>query len=71
MRVVIDRFEGEYAVCEQEDGSILQIEKQKIPREAGEGSVLFINGDKIVLDKKETLKKKKEMNKWMENLWRE
>lgn len=69
MKVVIDRFEGNYAVCEQEDGEMMNIERGKIPSEAREGDVLQINGDDIVIDKEETMRRKKEIEQLVEDLW--
>ncbi|WZL73884.1 DUF3006 domain-containing protein [Clostridiaceae bacterium 35-E11] len=71
MLVVIDRFEEEYALCEKEDGGIIQIPKNKIPHGTKEGAVLRIDEDKIVLDKTETMKKKKEIDKLINDLWKE
>ena len=38
MEYTIDRFEGEYAVCEDENGVMCEIQKDKISAEAQEGS---------------------------------
>ena len=37
MRVIIDRFEGDFAVCEKENGEMLDSEKSKVPSKAKEG----------------------------------
>lgn len=39
MKVVIIRFEGPYAVCKKEDGSIIDIKRINVPRELKEGDV--------------------------------
>lgn len=31
MKVIIDRFEANYAVCEEEDRTMIDIEKSKLP----------------------------------------
>lgn len=69
MRVVIDRFEGKYAVCEKDDGSFENIKKDIIPIEAKEGDVLDINGDMIIINVLETKKKKSDIEKLVEDLW--
>ena len=38
MEYTIDRFEGEYVVCEDKNGVMYEIQKDKIPSEAQEGS---------------------------------
>lgn len=69
MKVVIDRFEGSFAICEKEDRTILNIKKEYIPEGAKEGDVLDIQGDKISIDTKETEKRKKEIEELAKDLW--
>ena len=69
MIVVIDRFEGSFAVCEKEDRTILNIKEECIPEGAKEGDVLDIQGDKISIDTKETEKRKKEIEELTKDLW--
>lgn len=69
MKVVIDRFEGDYVVCEKEDRTMVDIKKADLPSEAKEGDVLNIEGDTIVIDLEETVKRKSEIEKLTENLW--
>lgn len=42
MKIIIDRFEGEFAVVELENGNMVDIPKCILPNEAKEGSVLSI-----------------------------
>ena len=69
MKVIIDRFEGEYAVCEKEDRKMMNIEKNKLPSIAKEGDVLIIEGNDIKIGLKETFVKEKKIRKMMDNLW--
>jgi hypothetical protein len=69
MKLVIDRFEGDYAVCEKEDREMIDIKRDIIPEGAKEGDVLDIEGDKIIVDVKETEKRKKEIEKLTKDLW--
>ncbi|RKD23651.1 Protein of unknown function [Caminicella sporogenes DSM 14501] len=69
MKVLIDRFEGDYAVCERENREIINIEKYKIPKEAKEGDVLIIENDRIIIDKEETEKRKKEIEALTDDIW--
>lgn len=48
-KYIIDRFEGEFAVCEYE-GGMVDIPKRLIPDNAKEGSVLIKQGEVFVLD---------------------
>ena len=70
MYVIIDRFEDEYAVVEMPDKKMLNIEKNKIPPEAKEGDVLKIENDKIFIDEIETIKRKMEIEKMMNDIWK-
>lgn len=69
MRVVIDRFEGNFAVCEKDNREMINIEKDKIPSNAKEGDVLIIDGNSIKIDKRETEKRKKEVEQLLNELW--
>lgn len=69
MKVIIDRFEGNYAVCEKEDRTMINIEKNKIPTEAKEGSVLSITEDGITIDEEETISRKKDIEEFTKDLW--
>lgn len=69
MKVVIDRFEGPYAICEKENREIIDIERSAIPSEAKEGDVLNIEGDVITIDAYETEKRKAEIEELTKDLW--
>ena len=69
MRVIIDRFEGNFAVCEKEDRKMLNIKRDKLPSDAKEGDALIIEGDMISIDVAETKKRKNTVNKLFSNLF--
>ena len=69
MQVMIDRFEGSFAVCEDENRKMINIEKARLPKEAKEGNVILIRGDKIEIDYNETEKRKDRIKKMMDSLW--
>jgi hypothetical protein len=69
VNVTIDRFEGEFAVCEKENRQMIDIEKSKLPETAKEGDVLNIKNDIITIDFETTKKRKKEIEKLTENFW--
>jgi hypothetical protein len=70
MKVTIDRFEGDFAVCEKPDRTMINIKKEKLPAEAKEGDVLVIEGDKIQIDAGGTAKRKKRIENLMNDLWK-
>jgi hypothetical protein len=70
MKVTIDRFEGNFAVCEKADRTMINISKEKIPPEAKEGDILIIDGDEIKIDASGTTKRKKSLDKLMNDLWK-
>lgn len=69
MKLIIDRFEGIYAVCEKENRQTINIPITSIPPEAKEGTVLIINNDKITIDFKETNRRKLEIEELTKDLW--
>lgn len=69
MKVVIDRFEGEFAVCETEDRTMINILRKDIPDNAKEGDILIIDGQKILIDSQATQERKQKIEKLMEDLW--
>lgn len=70
MKGIIDRFEGEYAVVELKDGKMINVDKIKLPPGAQEGMVILIE-EVITIDKSETMKRKKEIEKLTKGLWEE
>lgn len=59
MRLVIDRFEGKYAICEDEEQRYFAIVTPDLPDGAGEGSVLTVSETgEITLDQEETRRRR-------------
>lgn len=58
MRIIVDRIESEYAVCELEDGSMKDIALSELPSETKEGSVLIFTDGEYINDS-ETLEELK------------
>ncbi|MCM0647365.1 DUF3006 domain-containing protein [Clostridium swellfunianum] len=69
MKVIIDRFEGNFAVCEKEDEEMINIEKSKLPSNSKEGDVLIINGENTTFDEEETNARRERVRKLMDSLW--
>lgn len=70
MKVIIDRFEGTFAVCEKEDRTMIEIYKKDIIGEAREGDVLQIEGEQITIDQEATENRKKEIEELTKGMWR-
>ena len=69
MNVTIDRFEGDYAVCEKEDRTMMDIKRINLPFEAKDGDVLSIVNGVITIDIGKTEKRRREIEKSTEDLW--
>lgn len=69
MKLVIDRFEGDFAVCEMDNKNIINIERSKLPCEVKEGDVIVKIAGSYRIDKIETDKRKERINKLMDDLW--
>ena len=63
MKVVIDRFEGEYAVVEMEDKTMVNLPKVLVP-DAKEGDIVNIE-----VDVEETKKRKQKIKQLMNKMW--
>ena len=69
MKVIIDRFEGEYAICEKENLEMIDIEIKNLPAHAKEGDILIIDNGVIKVDSSETNKRKKKIDSLIDELW--
>ncbi|ODA40993.1 DUF3006 domain-containing protein [Desulfosporosinus sp. BG] len=70
MAIIIDRFEGDFAVVEINGQAKKDISKTDIPVTAKEGDVIkFVNG-MYEIDVEETKRIKDEVEKMMRDLWR-
>lgn len=63
MKVIIDRFEGEFALLELEDREIIDIPKRLLPEGAKEGDII-----KIIIDEEETQKRKEQIQRKFNSL---
>lgn len=69
MRLIIDRFEDAYAVCEDENKNMVNVLKAKLPEDAKEGSILIMTYESIIVDHKETDCRKKKIKEKMDGMW--
>lgn len=66
MKLIIDRFEGDFAVIELPNGQMIDCPKAILPNDAKEGSVL-----EIIVDEKATNDKLQKITKRMNSLFRD
>lgn len=69
MKVIIDRFEGSFAVCETEKKEMINIDIKKLPYGCKEGDVLDIENGLNSIDKSGTDEQKAKIEKLCEGLW--
>lgn len=69
MKFIIDRFEDNFAVCEDENGNMINIDRKKISNKAKECDVIFLKDNKYFIDYEETKKLKEEIKVLTEDLW--
>ena len=63
MRVIIDRFEKDFAICEKEDMTMIDISRSRLPKEAKEGDILVVEEDNIKIDVEATKVRREELEK--------
>jgi len=64
MKVIIDRFEGEFAVVELPDKKMVNMPKVLLPATANEGDVI-----EIKINKEDTKKQNESIRKLMDEVW--
>lgn len=68
-RAIIDRFEGDWAVCELEDESFIDIEIELLPKGAKEGDTIVICDGCIEIDVEATKSRRRRMDELMRDMW--
>lgn len=69
MEFVIDRFEGEFAVLEDENGSFQNIKKSLLSQNAKESDCVIFKDGKYTISKEKTESLKQEIDELMEDLF--
>ena len=70
MEVIVDRFEGDFAVCEDRDtGEMVDFKRDDLPQNAKEGSILQYSNGKFELDSKQEQEVSERIKQKMDNLW--
>ena len=69
MKYIVDRIEKNIVICEnQETKKMEEFEKTSFPKEIKEGDSVILQGNRFEIDKKDTKKKKKEIDDLMKKL---
>lgn len=66
MSMIIDRFEGNFAVVELDNKEFINVPRRYLPAEVKEGDALVIS-----VDHDETDKRKDKVNRLMGELWKD
>lgn len=70
-QLIIDRIEGNYAICEDKEEKFFAIEVPELPQGAKEGTVLDIQDadGTIVINEEETNRRREKMNRKQHKLF--
>lgn len=70
-KLIIDRFEGTYAICEDQEKKMFAISLNELPQGAKPGDVLQISGaGELSVDQEETQRRRKKMAGLQNKLFR-
>ncbi len=70
-KFTVDRFEGNIAVLENRDtGEMFNVNKDELPQEVKEGTILKLNNDKYEIDLEEQIKVENRIKDKMNKLWK-
>ena len=67
-RFIVDRFEGDKAVLECENGETAVFERRSLPKNIKEGDVLCFDNGSCYLNAEETARRRKKIRALMESL---
>jgi hypothetical protein len=67
--LVVDRFEGGFAVCEQEGGSMVDVERKLLPDDTTEGDVVRVESGVYVIDSAATTERRNRIASLVRDLW--
>ncbi|MDY3861891.1 MAG: DUF3006 domain-containing protein [Ruminococcus sp.] len=69
MRYIIDRFEGDTAVLEDENKEFLNVPKSILPENSNESDCLVFKDGKYIIDEETTKELKEEISDLMDELF--
>lgn len=66
----VDRFDGPFAICEDDCGNMFAIDIAELPNDTKSGDILVISdAGEIVVDQNKTKMRKDKINKLQDELW--
>ncbi len=68
-KYILDRVEGNYAILENENGSMIEISIDNIDGNFREGDILIKEGDKFTVSELLTKERKDKINNMMNDMW--
>lgn len=70
-KLSIDRFEGKYAICEDDKRNAFAIERSELPNASKEGDIIVISETaEITIDTEETTLRRNKIKNLQNNLWK-
>ena len=69
MKLIVDRFEEKYAICEDENKKYITIEKENLPLNVKIGDIIILNEDEVYVEKKESKKRREYIEEITKNIW--
>lgn len=67
-KYIIDRFEGETAVCETENEEMIDIDRVLLPENAREGMVISLDNGEYIADRQETKSRQERIQNLLKRL---
>lgn len=68
---IVDRIEGNYVVLEDNEGNLINVEKNDVIGIVKEGHILYKKDSLYYIDNEATRLRKEEIDKLMKGLWEE
>jgi len=69
MKLIVDRCEENFAICETEDRKMISIDIERLPEGVIEGDVLILEGDDLYIDNNAKQERKDYIEVLMDDLW--
>lgn len=67
--LIIDRFEGDFAIVETDEDTFMQIPKAALPQDAKEGDIIIKVDDEYIIDYENTKKRRQKIIDMQNSLW--
>jgi len=69
MKLIVDRFEENFAICETEDKEMINIDIEKLPDGVIEGDILLLEDGVLYIDNKSRSEREDYIKELMDDLW--